>query len=221
MILAIDTATRWLGLAVHNGRFLLAELGWQSHNTQTIDLAPAIDDLLRRLQLDVADLKGIGVTIGPGSYTGLRVGLSVAKGLALAYQTPLIGIDTLDVLAAGFGPVDAQFCAVAEAGRTRICAALYGWHKRLGWQAKAEPIICTWPQLLADLELPTTFAGEISPEAGKQIRAANNAFRVASPAASARRAGHLAELTWLRLRKGGVEDASALSPNYLRDPAGS
>lgn len=221
MILAIDTATKWLGLAVHNGRFLLAELGWQSHNTQTVDLAPAIDDLLQRLQIEVSDLKGIGIAIGPGSYTGLRVGLSVAKGLALAYQTPLVGISTLDVLAAGFGPVDAQLCTVAEAGRTRICAALYGWHKRLGWQAKAEPVICTWDELLTGLELPTTFAGEISPEAGKQIRAASNTFRVASPAASARRAGHLAELAWLRLRKGSPDDPASLVPNYLRDPAGS
>lgn len=227
MILAIDTATKWLGLAVHNGRSLLAELGWQSNNTQTVDLAPAIDDLLRRLQLEITDLKGIGVAIGPGSYTGLRVGLSVAKGLSLGYQTPLIGINTLDILAAGFvpaagvGPADAQLCAVAEAGRTRICAALYGWHKRLGWQAKAEPVICTWDELLAQLELPITFAGEISPEAGKQIRAANSAFRIASPASTIRRAGHLAELAWLRLRKGETDDASLLQPNYLRDPAGS
>lgn len=70
MILAIDTATKWLGLAVHNGRSLLAELGWQSHNTQTIDLAPAIDDLLRRLHIEMADLKGIGVAIGPAPILG-------------------------------------------------------------------------------------------------------------------------------------------------------
>lgn len=222
MILVIDTATRWLGLAVYDGRSLLAEIGWKSINTQTIDLTPAIDDLFKRIDGDISDLKGIAIAIGPGSYTGLRVGLGVAKGLSLAYQIPLIGIDTLDIVAAAFGSMDGQLCVVAEAGRTRIVASLYGWHKRKGWQRKGEPVICTWDELLSELEMATTFVGEITPEAAKQVRAHKElAFRVASPIASARRAGYLAELAWQRLRKGKIDDASALTPNYLREPAGS
>lgn len=222
MILAIDTATRWLGLALYDGHSLLAELGWKSINTQTIDLAPAIDDLFQRVDTTIGDLKGIGVAIGPGSYTGLRVGLGVAKGLSLAHRIPLIGVDTLDIVANAFGPMDGQLCVVAEAGRTRIVAALYGWHKRQGWQAKGTAVICTWEDLLSELEMTTIFAGEITPEASKQIRANKaHSFRVASPVAAARRAGYLAELAWHRLRKGQTDDASALTPNYLREPAGS
>ena len=222
MILAIDTATRWLGLALYDGSSLLAEIGWKSINTQTIDLTPAIDDLFKRIDGNIADLKGIAIAIGPGSYTGLRVGLGVAKGLSLAYKIPLIGVDTLDIVATAFGPMEGQLCVVAEAGRTRIVAALYGWNKRHSWRSKGKPVISTWGELLGELEMATTFAGEITPEAKKQIRAhKEHTFRVASPVVSARRAGYLAELAWKRLRKGQVDDASALTPNYLREPAGS
>lgn len=115
MILAIDTATRWLGLALHDGTAVLAEIGWRCLNNHTIELTPAIRDLLQRHQLSSADLGGIAVAIGPGSYTGLRVGLAVAKGLSLANQIPLIGVPTLDIVAAAFGPDTGELVVVAEA----------------------------------------------------------------------------------------------------------
>ncbi|MCA9960226.1 MAG: hypothetical protein KC443_14390, partial [Anaerolineales bacterium] len=68
MILAIDTATRWTGLALHDGTAVIAEAGWRSINTQTIELSPAIAGLLQRADTDSGELKGIAVAIGPGSY---------------------------------------------------------------------------------------------------------------------------------------------------------
>ena len=84
MILAIDTATRWAGLALHDGTAVIAEHGWRCLNNHTIEMTPAIDDMLKQAGVEPADLSGIAVAIGPGSYTGLRVGLALAKGLALA-----------------------------------------------------------------------------------------------------------------------------------------
>jgi tRNA threonylcarbamoyladenosine biosynthesis protein TsaB len=103
MILAIDTATRWTGLALHDGLGIVAERGWRGGNTQTVELAPAVEELLQASGVAAADLQGIAVSIGPGSYTGLRVGLAVAKGMSLAYQIPLIGVPTLDIVAASIG----------------------------------------------------------------------------------------------------------------------
>ncbi|MCB8969073.1 MAG: tRNA (adenosine(37)-N6)-threonylcarbamoyltransferase complex dimerization subunit type 1 TsaB [Chloroflexota bacterium] len=222
MILAIDTATRWTGLALHDGTAVIAEAGWRSINTQTIELSPAIAGLLKRADTDSGELKGIAVAIGPGSYTGLRVGLAVAKGIALAHQTPLLGVPTLDIVAAGFGALDGKLVIVAEAGRTRVCAAVYRWNGRKGWQANAAPIIESWPNLLDTLaDEPITFAGEITLDAAKQIRAANKAYRLATPAASTRRAGCLAEIGWQRLRKGQLDDVASLAPIYLKDPGGN
>jgi tRNA threonylcarbamoyladenosine biosynthesis protein TsaB len=220
MILAIDTATRWTGLALHDGTAVISEAGWRSVNTQTIELTPAIAQMSARQNVAIADLHAIAVAIGPGSYTGLRVGLSVAKGLSLAHQIPLIGVPTLDIVAHAFGPREGQLMIIAEAGRRRVCAGLYQWHGRNGWHAPEQPVILAWPELLATLSGKITFAGEITPEAAKAIRAASKTFRVALPARATRRPGCLAEIAWQRLRKGQVDNARTLAPIYLKDPAG-
>jgi tRNA threonylcarbamoyladenosine biosynthesis protein TsaB len=218
MILAIDTATRWTALALHSGTAVLSEQGWYGRNTQTIELTPAIDTMLRRAEIEADELKAIVIALGPGSYTGLRVGLSVAKGLALANQTPLIGVPTLDIVAAAFQPLDHPLLAVAEAGRTRICAARYEWHGRSGWQNEQPPFTTTWEELLAEQEGPLTIAGEITAEAVRKIRAGGKGFQVAPVATWPRRAGFLAEIGWRRLRKGETDAADTLVPIYLRAP---
>lgn len=220
MILGIDTATRWLGLALHSGTAVLAETGWKCQNNHTIELTPAINEMLNRAGLVPTDLDAIAVAIGPGSYTGLRVGLAVAKGIALANQIPLIGVSTLDIVAASFGPLPGKLIVVAEAGRTRIVAAPYEWQSRFGWQAETKPIIDSWENVLGTVYGRASFTGEITPEAVKLIRAANKTFHAAPAATSVRRAGYLAEIGWQRFRKKDVDDAATLAPIYLKDPTG-
>lgn len=221
MILALDTATRWTGLALHNGTRVVAEQGWSSKYTQTVELTPAIDRLLTTADVKVADLRAISVAIGPGSYTSLRVGLAVAKGLSMAHQIPLIGISTLDIISAAIGLRTGSLVVVIEAGRKRVIAGTYRWQEKKGWQASERPIIETWETLLFHLETSTTFAGEISPEAAKLIRASKKPFYMVPAAASVRRSGYLAEIGWQRLRRGHVDDAATLAPTYLRDPSGN
>ncbi len=218
MILAIDSATRWAGLALHDGTAVIAEHGWRCANNHTIELSPAIDDMLGRADLSPADLAAIAVAIGPGSYTGLRVGLALAKGLALANGLPLIGVPTLDIVAASFGRRDEQLVVVAEAGRRRITAAGYAWHGR--WQLAWGPENDTWDELLPKIEEPTLFAGEIAAAAAKQVRQAGAHLQLERPSRLVRRAGCLAELGWERFRKGDVGDTAVLAPIYMRDPAG-
>ena len=220
MILAIDTATRWAGLALHDGTAVLSEYGWQCHNTHTIELTPAIRDMLAQAELAPNELEGIAVAIGPGSYTGLRVGLALAKGMAMANGCALIGVPTLDIVAAAIGPMTDQLMITAAAGRRRVCAAVYHWQGKKGWQTKQRPIIASWEQLLAGIDKPTIFTGEISQEAAKQIRTANKEFFLLPPAISVRRAGFLAEIGWQRLRRNQVDDAQTLAPIYLKDAAG-
>lgn len=220
MILAIDTATRWTGLALYDGTAVLMEAGWYSTNTQTMELAPSIDSLLHRVGLQASGLKAIAVALGPGSYTGLRVGLALAKGIALAHQTPLIGVPTLDIVAHGVGQRDGRLLIACEAGRTRVCTAVYTWHKH-AWQAQSAPIVTTWETLLPTLDGPHTFIGEITAEAARLIRTTHKAFHLASPTLSTRRAACLAEIGWTRLRQGKTDDPQTVAPIYLHDPAGA
>lgn len=221
MILAIDTATRWLGLALHDGKTIITEEGWRSVNTQTIDLAPAVATILACSGITAANLKAIAIAIGPGSYTGLRVGLGLAKGMALAYQTPLIGIPTLDIVAASFCELPGDLIVTAEAGRTRILVGRFQWTKRYGWQTDERPELTTWAALLDAQQSEATFAGEITEEASKAIRNSGKPFTLAPPAACVRRAGYLAELGWRHWRKKKIDNPAALVPDYLREPAGA
>jgi tRNA threonylcarbamoyladenosine biosynthesis protein TsaB len=229
MLLAIDTATRWTGLALHDGTAVLMESGWYSTHTQTIELAPAVAALLQRTDVAAADLQGIAVAIGPGSYTGLRIGLSLAKGMALAHSVALIGIPTLDILATALPQMSGNLVVVAEAGRSRVCAGLYRWQTRgaksrkttvEGWLAVDQPTIESWPDLVAKTAAGAIFAGEINSEAARLIRAADKKLQMVAPAASVRRAGYLAEIGWQRLRKGQLDSKTSLAPIYLREPGG-
>jgi tRNA threonylcarbamoyladenosine biosynthesis protein TsaB len=220
MILAIDTATRWTGIALHDGSHIVAEMGWHAVNTTTVELAPTVADMLRKTDVAAADLDAIAVAIGPGSYTGLRVGLGFAKGMALAYKLPLIGISTIDILVSSFGQAEGHLVVVTEAGRKRVAAATYRWYSRKGWQPKKPVDIYEWSVLLAETRAEASFAGEISAEARKLIRAAGKQFRIVPPAAGTRRAGYLAELGHIRFRRDQLDDAATLAPIYLREPGG-
>ncbi|NTU55163.1 MAG: tRNA (adenosine(37)-N6)-threonylcarbamoyltransferase complex dimerization subunit type 1 TsaB, partial [Anaerolineales bacterium] len=99
MLLAVDTSTAQVGLALYDGGRVLAEFSWRSSQRHTVELAPAISELLTRCGTTMDDIHVLGVALGPGSFTSLRVGLALVKGLALSRHIPLIGIPTLDILA--------------------------------------------------------------------------------------------------------------------------
>ena len=233
MILAIDTATRWAGLALHDGTAVIAEHGWRCQNNHTREMTPAINQMLARAALAPEELHAIAVAIGPGSYTGLRVGLALAKGMALAHHLPLVGVNTLDIIAAAFGPAEAQLVAVIAAGRRRITAAGYTWqgekarrgarkryHQPGQWQLAWGPQNDTWDGLLAQLEGPALFAGEIPEEGVKRIYRASRWYDVVAPAFRVRRAAVLAEIGWQRHQAGETAAPAELTPIYMRDPAG-
>lgn len=218
MILAIDTATDWIGLALHDGATVLAEFGWRSRRMQTVELAPAVAELWSRTGIGPAEMSAVAVAIGPGSYTGLRVGLAFAKGIALGQKLPLIGVPTLDIVAAAVCRLETDLVAVAEAGRTRLWAGQYEWAPKRGWERVGEPMLTNWEELVARLQVPVAFAGEIAAAAAKLIRRANRSAIIAPPAESVRRAASLAEIGWMRWKRKQVDDAETLAPLYLREP---
>lgn len=218
MLLAIDTATRVPSLALYDGERVLAEETWRSANNHTVELAPALVRMLERQRVLASELRGIAVALGPGSFTGLRIGLSVAKGLALTLAIPLMGIPTLDALVCAQARQRGPVCAVLQAGRRRIAAAFYR-RRRGQWRRQGDYRLTTWDELCADIETRTFFCGEIDAQAAELVRERLGAKAVvASPAYSLRRAGYLAELGWQRLERGEVDDPATLAPIYLRRP---
>lgn len=126
MLLSLDTATRHSGIALLDQGALIAELNWHSADGQTTELLPRLSQLLAWHAVQPARLRAIAVSLGPGSFTGVRVALSAAKGMALAQGLPLIGISSLDATAYPFlHPHAAPLCAVVQAGRGRLCWAVY------------------------------------------------------------------------------------------------
>ncbi len=216
MILALDTATRVVSLALHDGREVVAELSWRSVDHHSVELAPAVRDLSQRVGISLRELRAIGVALGPGSYTGLRIGLSLAKGLAMAMTPPipLVGVLTLDITATAQPHILERLCVVSQAGRGRVNAAFYRW-QRDHWAADGGPFIADWPDLAARLDVPTQVAGEIGVAGLEILSALGDRVRVASGAESLRRAGFLAEIAYHRLAEDRVDDPATLTPIYL------
>ena len=215
MLLALDTATRQISLALHDGVSVVAESTWRTANYHTVELAPNIALMLRRAGVEPGHLRGIAVALGPGSYTGLRIGLGLAKGLALAHNLPLVGAPTFEILMRALAPRDERVMAVIQAGRGRVSAAAYRWSKH-GWKPEGETRILDWAALAADIGEPTFICGEVDAAGGEQLRKLKGRVTVAPPAQSLRRAGYLAEIGWERLRAspGERDNPNALAPIY-------
>ncbi|MDL1899674.1 tRNA (adenosine(37)-N6)-threonylcarbamoyltransferase complex dimerization subunit type 1 TsaB [Anaerolineae bacterium CFX9] len=221
MLLAIDTSTQMISLALHDGAQVCVEETWQTHNNHTTELAPAVQRMLRRADWSAQALTAVAVSIGPGTYSGLRVGVSLAKGIAAAHDLPLIGVTSLDILALAQPQFDGDLIVVAGAGRKRIVAGRYKW-RHVRWQASEEPINVEWSALLAGLRAPVIISGEVDAEgmhAVQEARSAGAPVTLAPPAQRVRRAGFLAEEAWQRLRNAppGTSFAAAqVVPIYLK-----
>jgi tRNA threonylcarbamoyladenosine biosynthesis protein TsaB len=214
MLLALDTSTRSMGIALYDGARLLGEAAWITADHHTVELAPAVDDLLRRCGVTFKQVTALGVALGPGSFTGLRIGLALAKGLALAHHLPMIGIPTLDVTAAALPPRAIPLVAVLQAGRGRLAV---DWYHAEGdaWQSDGGLAVLTAQALAERLDQECLVCGELSGAERQVLASRGEHVRLASPAHSLRRPGLLAELAWQRWQGGLVDDPVTLAPLYL------
>jgi tRNA threonylcarbamoyladenosine biosynthesis protein TsaB len=220
MILAMDTSTDWCSVAVYDpAGGVRAEQTWYAYRDQTAQLLDTVQDLLARARLPIGDIQSLAVALGPGSFTGLRIGLATAKGLAYARNLPLWGIPTLDILAYAHSAITAApVCAVLGAGRGRLAWATYRTlHGR--WQRTTEYRNSTIAELCSQIEQPTLFVGELDATAVAVIEEKLGRLASIAPAAtSLRRAGYLAELAWQRAQHEDADDLATLQAIYLQMP---
>ncbi len=124
-LLGIETATASQSVALLEDQQVLAEASWSGPGTGGGTLLPMIDSLLREAQLSPGSIDAVAVSVGPGSFTGIRVGLATAKGFALGTNAKLFGVSTLEALAASYRLGQGTVCAVLHAGRGEVYAAFY------------------------------------------------------------------------------------------------
>jgi tRNA threonylcarbamoyladenosine biosynthesis protein TsaB len=215
MILAIDTATRSASLAVHDGAAVRAEFTWDTSDHHTVELMPRIVEMLAQINVTIDQLSGLGVSIGPGSFTGVRVGVALAKGLAVSRGIPIVGVRSADILAQAVTWCKPPLVIVVRAGRNRLIAARYT-KTRSDWQPDGDFILTTADLIGEHWDRLTTLGGELTAGERETIeRRLGDRVRLLAPAFSVRRAGFLAEIAWQRIRAGAIDDPAALQPIYL------
>ncbi len=214
MLLAVDTSTSWTGLALYDGSAVLGELSWSTRNHHTVELAPAVNRLMQQTGLAVNKLECLGVALGPGSFTSLRIGLALVKGMALSLKIPVVGVPTLDFLAAAVPVADMPLAAVLQAGRGRLALVWYAAHNG-HWQAQSEPSVVKIEEFAEGIENPTVVCGELSAEERHLLAKKRKLVHLCSPAQSARRASFLAEMAWERWKAGKTAEVVSLAPIYV------
>ncbi|MBC8508566.1 MAG: tRNA (adenosine(37)-N6)-threonylcarbamoyltransferase complex dimerization subunit type 1 TsaB [Anaerolineales bacterium] len=214
MLLAVDTSTRMVGIALYDGSQVLAEMTWSSHSYHTVELAPSVDAMLEKTGISVGELSALGVATGPGSFTALRIGLAFVKGLAFSEHLPIIGIPTLEIVAAAQPFADTQMACVLVAGRRRLAV---GWYQVVEnkWESMGNLDNLTLDEFAESIREPTRICGELNDEVRQRLGRKYKNVVLASPAFSVRRPAILAELAWQRWEAGHVDNPATLSPTYL------
>jgi tRNA threonylcarbamoyladenosine biosynthesis protein TsaB len=209
LLLGLDTSTSTASVALFDGQRVLSETTWLAGREHSTRLLVEVEMTLERVARSAQDLTGLVVARGPGSFTGVRVALSVAKGIAAGLSIPLWGVSSLDVVAHSAGRPEVPVRAVLEAGRGRYATALY----RHG-QSVQSASLATLDQLSNLISEPTLLIGELSEEARDHL-GHHPHVQLAGMAASVRRAGFLVELGWRRALAGDPGDAHALDALYV------
>ena len=217
MEIAIDTSTALASIALSNEGEMISELTWHSRQNHSVELVPNIVHLLHQAKIEAKSLGAIFVAKGPGSFNGLRVGVSTAKGLAFALEIPLVGISTLELEAYPFAFTGLPICPIHTAGRGEIAIAFYKQNDE--WHCLEPEHIITAEILCQQVTDKTIFCGEIPPSVITELQQKLSDKAIMPDSATRlRRASHLVTLGWGNLKKGMKDDPASLQPIYLRQP---
>jgi len=215
-ILAIDTATRSCSVAVADEDKLLAETTLVSSETHSRHVMTMIDAVLQMSGMQIGSLDGIAVTEGPGSFTGLRIGVSVAKGLASVNGKPIVGVSSLDALATQAAGGGLLTCAVVDARKNEVYACRY--RNRDGVvEAETAPDVLPIEAAIAGIHEPCMFIGDgaILYRQTIQDKTGTDAW-FAPPYQHTIRSSTVAFLGIKRFQKGDTDDVEAFVPFYIR-----
>lgn len=216
-ILAVDTSTTVGSVALLDGLQIAAE--WTLHSRQTHNrrLLGTIDLLLQQAGWPVGQVDAFAVTIGPGSFTGLRIGLTTVKTLAWSLDRPYVGVSSLEALAAPFEFAQRPLCTVLDARKKEVYYALYRPAGQGGLTPQGPPQAAPPERVTEHIQEPTLFCGDgwLLYEALFRKRLGSRALPTPAPYHTIR-AGFVAELARRKLTAGAVDDPLTSAPCYIR-----
>jgi tRNA threonylcarbamoyladenosine biosynthesis protein TsaB len=218
MILAIETATDVCGVALVQNQSVIAQRALAEKHVHSEKLLPMIDEVLRDASLSAKHLDAIAVSIGPGSFTGLRIGLSTAKGLALSLSIPVIAVPTLDALAYAFfrtksGAFAAVVCPMIDAKRNEAFFCFYRIDSA-GVSRQSEYAIALKSKIVEIAPRSVIFVGDGAQKMGASQEFGTSRQFNPSIACSAESVGLVGESAGEKL---SPEELSMLEPLYLRE----
>lgn len=214
VMLAMDTTGRVCTVALSEAHGLLGEYSLGLERAHSRWLHPAIAQLLEDTGTFAGRISAVAVSAGPGSFTGLRIGMATAKALAYALAIPVIPVPTLDVLGRVAGPGTGLVSPVVPARRGQVYAGLYR-----GGVPVEGPLVedeAAWLARLALLREDVLLVGDALDRKEAPLRARlEGALRAAPPSACYPRAGIVAEIGWELLAQGAATGAMSALPHYL------
>ena len=220
MILAINTTVGQFSLALMkiDGE-VLAELLLAPGKGRYTSLMPALQSLLDLSGKSLAGLKSVIVARGPGSFTGLRVGLALAKGLAHSMKINIIGVSSLEALANQISPTPYQICPIINSRRDEVFTSLFRWEEEKGLKEIAEHACRRLDSLESFIGRPTLFIGHEYHKQAPILRQSLNEKAVLAPAHLwILRASTVAALGLARFHGNDFDDINELTPFYMRPP---
>lgn len=218
--LAIDSSSMTGSVALLDEENLVGEYLLSLKRTHSERLLPALDALLTQAGVGIGDIDLLAVSLGPGSYTGLRIGLGTAKGLAFALDKPLVGVSTLEALAEGAGPWPGTVASMVDARHGHVFAGAYtAASAEGGLRLQGAERYLAISEFAAELNGsagPLLLVGDAVQRYGAEIRAQIPGAYFASAAFSQVRAVHVGQIARRRHLLGHRDDPATLLPRYLR-----
>ena len=215
MFLSIDTSTSNAGVALSNQDQISISETWHSASSHTAELMPAVSSLLAQTGISLGDLEGICIAAGPGGFSSLRVGMSVAKGISIASSTPIASIGTLDLEAFRHLGNGMAVCAIIPSGRSDVAYALFNKNS----ERVVEDSITSPEELIATIEEPTIFCGEGLLAHSEIIKTSLGQLSKIAHTEPSDRLYALAKLGTQRLNNGQSDNIDKLQPNYIKLPS--
>lgn len=218
IVLAIETATIVCSSALAKADELLAEVSLCTGRNHSERLMPSVRELLNLAGLNLEQVGAIAVSMGPGSFTGLRIGLATAKSLAYALNIPIVGVPTLEALAYQLAGSDSLIVPLMDAQKKRFYTGFYEWQQKELREVKQTEILDleNLKQQLAEVNRPVILLGEGAKLYGQEICEELSHCQVAQPYQVLPRAATIAMAAMKRLEQNRTDDVMTLAPLYLR-----
>jgi tRNA threonylcarbamoyladenosine biosynthesis protein TsaB len=216
-VLAVETSTLMGSVGVVDDDRVMCELTLHVEETHSAQIMPAIDYVLRTVKLTVNQLDGLAIALGPGSFTGLRIGMATVKGLAVAAEKPIAGVSTLEAMASGFPFCPYPICPLLDARMKEVYAA---WFKAEAGKVvrESEDLVLPISELLQGVREDVLFFGSGAQRyKGQIVEMMGTSAHFISPEIEGARASLVGFLAVEKLKRGDVADIDALEPLYIRE----